>query len=569
LDAAVNYDGAMRPLFAIALAAVLLGWLPSAHANPALDGYANHAQFAAQIEQLDQSEFVAARSLGKSIGGRDVWLLTIGADKPDAKPAIAVVGNVHGPQLAGAELAMRMARRLAEQAAADDATQKMLEEYTFYFIPRPSPDACEKCFVQPYREQPGNDRKTDDDRDFEFGEDPPDDLNGDGWITMMRIEDPAGDWLPHPDEPRIMVQADRKQNEPGKYRLLVEGKDDDHDESWNEDGGDGVALNRNFTFRYEAFAKGAGENAVSEPEHRALADFLHDRPNIGAVFCFSPEDNLFHPWKPNQQAEGARIKTTVLSADAPHLEFLAGEYRKLQGGSDAPDEPEGPGSFSQWAYFHYGRWSLSAAAWWVPKVDPPKPADGDTNKPSDDKRGAAERNALRWLARENIDGFVAWTTIEHPDFPGKKVEVGGFKPFYRTNPPAKELDPLADKQLKFIMSLPGRLPKLSITDAKAEKLGGSVVRVTATIINQGYLPTMPDMGRVNGEAYPAWAELTLPKDAALLQGHARTRLPRLEGLGGKTERTWLIRFPGELRKSVELKAFAPAVGSASEIVEIE
>ena len=40
----------------------------------------------------------------------------------------------------------------------------------------------------PFREPAGNARKTDDDRDFEFGEDPPEDLNGDGWITQMRIE---------------------------------------------------------------------------------------------------------------------------------------------------------------------------------------------------------------------------------------------------------------------------------------------------------------------------------------------------------------------------------------------
>jgi hypothetical protein len=572
LPRAVNYDGAMRyPAAKLAFAPLvflLSSGLDSAHANPALEGYANHAEFTAQIQKIDQSEFVAARSLGKSIGGRDVWLLTIGAGNADTKPALVVIGNVHGPHLAGAELAMRVARRLADQAATDEATQRVLEGCTIYVIPRPSPDACEKCFAAPLHERPGNDRKTDDDRDFEFAEDPPDDLNGDGWITMMRVEDTAGDWLPHPDEPRVMVEADRKKNEAGRFRVLVEGEDDDGDQSWNEDGGDGVALNRNFTFRYDPSATSAGANAVSEPEHRALADFLHDRPNIAAVFCFSPEDNLFHPWKPNQQAEGARIKTTVLSADSPHLEYLAGEYRKLHGGSDAPETAASRGSFSQWAYFHYGRWSLAAAGWWVPKVDPPQPGEVEGNKPADDKRGAAERNALRWLDRDNIDGFVAWTPVEHPDFPGKKVEVGGFKPFYRTNPPAKELDGLAEKHLAFVTSLPARLPKLAIIDAKAESLGGGAVRLTATVLNQGYLPTMPDMGRINGEAYPAWVELSLPKEATLLQGHARTRLPRLEGLGGKTERTWLVRFAGEHPKSIELKAFAPVVGGATEVIEV-
>src|SRR4029450_12426166 len=173
-------------LFAAALVKV-----PPAVANPALEGYANDVQFTAQVRELDRSELVAPRSLGKSFGGREVWLLTIGTGDVDQKPAIAVVGNVHGPHLAGAELAMRLAQRMARYGESDEVTKKMLAEHTFYIIPRPSPDACEKCFVSPFREREGNDRPTDDDRDFQVGEDPPDDLNGDGWITMMRTEDPA------------------------------------------------------------------------------------------------------------------------------------------------------------------------------------------------------------------------------------------------------------------------------------------------------------------------------------------------------------------------------------------
>ncbi len=547
----------LRPILCLTLLAVP----PAAQANPALQGYAGDVEFTAQVRALDQSELVDVRPLGKSVGGRDVWLLTVGTEGPDGKPAIAIIGSVHGPHLAGAELALRIAQRLARFAETDEATKKLLATHTFYVIPRPSPDASQKCFVQPFRERAGNDRPTDDDRDFQTGEDPPDDLNGDGWITMMRIEDATGEWLPHPDEPRVLIQADRKKNDRGQYRLLSEGKDDDHDQAWNEDSGDGVSLNRNFTFRYEPFTQASGASAVSEPEHRAVADFLHDRSNIAAVFCFSPEDNLFHPWKPNPQAEGARIKTTVLAADAPHLDFLAGEYRRIHGGSDPPAAPDGRGSFSQWAYFHYGRWSLTARGWWIPKVM--------LEKPTDEKRGVDELKALRWLAQEKIDGFVDWTPIEHPDFPGKKVEVGGFKPFYALNPPAKELDGLAEKHVRFVTDLAGRLPKLAIADAKAESLGGGVVRVSATIVNQGYLPTMPDMGRVNGEAYPLWAELTLPKDTVLLQGHARTRLPRLDGAGGKTEPTWLVRFPGEIPKAIELKAFAPAVGAVNQTIEVK
>ncbi|MCU0878155.1 MAG: hypothetical protein MUF06_10255, partial [Pirellulaceae bacterium] len=41
-------------------------------ANPSLEGYANHVAFVAQVRELEKSDLVAARSVGKSIGGRDV-----------------------------------------------------------------------------------------------------------------------------------------------------------------------------------------------------------------------------------------------------------------------------------------------------------------------------------------------------------------------------------------------------------------------------------------------------------------------------------------------------------------
>src|SRR5687767_6715669 len=118
----------------------------------ALEGYAQHEAFSAQVKELDAADLVAVSALGKSAGGRDVWLLTIGTGKTEDKPAIAIVGNVQGSHLAGGEIALRMARKLVEKAKADEATRKLLEEQTFYFIPRPDPDGCEKCWAKPLRQ---------------------------------------------------------------------------------------------------------------------------------------------------------------------------------------------------------------------------------------------------------------------------------------------------------------------------------------------------------------------------------------------------------------------------------
>src|SRR5688572_10668661 len=76
--------------------------------NPALEGYANHEAFSAQVKELDASDLVTVASIGKSVGGRDVWLLTIGTGKTEDKPAMAIVGNVQGSHVVGGEIAVRM-----------------------------------------------------------------------------------------------------------------------------------------------------------------------------------------------------------------------------------------------------------------------------------------------------------------------------------------------------------------------------------------------------------------------------------------------------------------------------
>ena len=204
-----------------------------------------------------------------------------------------------------------------------------------------------------------------------------------------------------------------------------------------------------------------------------------------------------HPWHP--AGDSGRAKTSLQADDEAEFDYVAEKYRALHGGADAPDSPAGEGSFSEWAYFQYGRWSFAARGWWIPKVEPPADAAEEPKKlqpgvvpplpkpskpvekrkpPSGETRGAEQVNALNWMAREKIDGFVPWTPIQHPDFPGRKVEVGGFKPFVLLNPPAKELDPLADRHTDFVLELARLMPRLKISEARAEPLGGGIQRIT-------------------------------------------------------------------------------------------
>ncbi|HEV3416971.1 MAG TPA: M14 family metallopeptidase [Pirellulales bacterium] len=560
-----------------ALSIILLAFAPNTAraAQGAIEGYSNHSEFARQVEALAKPGIAEISSLGTTLGGRKILAITIGTGKTAEKPAILVVGNVHAPQLVGSELAVRMARLLIERSAADRELKDLLDRFTFYIIPRPSPDASEAFFQKPFREREGNLRKTADERDPDAGRgDEAEDLNGDGWITTMRVADPTGRYMPHPDDPRVLIEADPLKNEHGAYDLYVEGRHDD-DEADRPARSDGVAFNRNFPFRYPYFKLGAGPNAVSEVETRAVADFAFDHHNIAIVFCFSPEDNLTHLWKPDDN-EG-KVKTHIQRGDLAEYEFIAEKYRKLHGGSDAPPSPHGEGSFSEWAYFQYGRWSFAARGWWIPQVaataaksGEEKAADakkGDEKKP-EEPRGADLVNALRWFEQQKIDGFESWTAIKHPDFPNQAVEVGGFKPFLLLNPPAKQLDPLAEKHTDLLIELARLMPRIKIHEAKVEPLGDGIQRITVSVANTGYLPTASEMGRITGEIWPLLLKLEGPKGSTYLKGTPQKELDRLRG-GEKTEWVWLIRTPNGKPGKAKITVSAPAVGSDSTTVELK
>lgn len=554
--------------------------------EPAVEGYADYDAFRLHMESIAASQLATLESLGRTLGQREVYLLKIGTAKLDDKPAILIVGSVHPPHLAGSELAVRLARRLVAGAGTDKAVRKILDRLSFYVIPRPAPDACEAFFRLPYVERSGNQRPVDDDRDGELDEDGPDDLNGDGWITMMRVADPSGPYMPHPADARVLIQADPKRDERGCYSLYVEGRDNDEDEQQGEDPAGGAAFNRNFTFRYPYFEQGAGPNQVSEVETRAVADFALSHPNVAVVLTFTPEDNLMRPWKPGPSVESQKIPDALLSDDAPYFDFVAEAYRKIHGGEHPPESPRGQGSFSEWAYFHYGRWSFACRGWWVTKIEAdatkeeeePSGKEGPAEqssendptqkKPPEEKRGLDELNALRWFAREKVDGFVPWKRIKHRDFPGKRVEVGGFKPFLRLNPPADRLEPLAEKHWQFVGRLVELLPRIVIRETKVEPLGGGVWRVKAVVVNEGYLPTMSQMGRTTRRPHRLQIALQLPEGVSLATGHPRVQLSPLAGHGGKAEQTWLVLAPEAGPTSLQIRVWSPSVGATSKKVKL-
>lgn len=333
--------------------------------------YSNAAGQQSRLQVLAKThpQLVTLKSLVKTSGGKDIWLLTIGTGKTETKPAIAVIGGVEGNHLLGTELAIGFAENLLAKAGTD-SVKNLLAKTTYYVFPNMSPDAMEQYFASLKYERTGNSVETDDDRDGKLNEDAVDDLDRNGKITWMRVSSPIGDYKLHPDDPRVLIKADGSKGERGQYLLLQEGIDNDKDGMLNEDGAGGIAFNKNLTYMHRTFAAGAGDYPASEKETRALLDFLYDAFNVYAVVSFGSNNNLSTPIAFNPAAAQQRITAGWAEADAKVNSAVSELYNKTTGLKDAPKNNTTGGDVLSWGYFHYGRLSFSTPGWWIPKAKP-------------------------------------------------------------------------------------------------------------------------------------------------------------------------------------------------------
>jgi len=540
-----------------AMAALLL---TACYTAPAAAQYHSNSEFSSMIRELGTNypQHCAVRSLGKTAAGNDIWLISIGTGDRDSKPAMAVISGVDGKYISGRELALGFAKRILENSS-ERQIKDLLEKITFYVIPDASPEASAQFTSSLQYERSINSRAVDDDRDFRINEDPCEDLNGDGLITLIRIKDPSGRHIPCNEDERIMTEADLSKGEKGSYLVYTEGTDNDKDGKFNEDGEGGVSFNRNFTYNYEEFGQGAGLHPVSEPETKTVADFLFDRFNIYAVFTFGPQDNLGQPMKASErQTESGRQNqetgqgftrmqrtrvTSILKSDETINRLVSDKYHSITGLKGSPAPVTEPGNFMEWAYYHYGRYSFSTPGWWF-----------TTEK---------GRNPGAELLKQAGEGksselFVPWTATNHPDFPGKIVEVGGLKPYVMINPPADSLPGLIGSHYKFITEVAAMHPELEFLDVKTENAGENVFRLSLKVHNKGLFATCAEIGDQNIWTRIMRISIEPSKGQTILSGLKVQRIQRLQG-DESAEFSWLISGKG----SVSISAGSDAAGTIS------
>lgn len=540
--------------------------------------YQNYTDESKSINELKikYGELCKVHEIGKSAGGRTIYALEIGKGDSKEKPSLLVIAGVEPDDLTGTVTAKYFAENILSNSSAD-SVKALLEKYTLYVIPRLSPDPIENYFAKIKQQRLGNDLASDEDKDGKQDEDPYNDLNGDNMITMMRVTDPAGEWIESSDDPLLLKKADTKKGEIGKYKLLFEGLDDDKDGLVNEDPIGGINVNKNATYNYKPYTDDGGLHPFLATELRGLGDFLFNRPNILAVFTFNNHNNILDAWKikppgaPQQQfgagGPGGRAAGNMFQSDSVSYSMIVKDIAPL---SKYKGDAEGNGDIPGWAYYDAGRFSFSSPAWTYPemkdtsKAKPaPKPQGGDARPPMGmvGAPGAQasvtrEQLAFKWIKKNAPQNYLEWKEFKHADFPNNKVEIGGFVPFVQNNAPEDSLKSASANAYKLLYKLFKGLPEIQVENPLVESLGNGVSRITLTISNKGKFPSHSVAGRRVKSLQSFLIRTKLSDGQKIASGKKVTFIDDPIPGGGKITRTFLIVGKGK----VEFNIGAPTSG---------
>ena len=486
-------------------------------------------------------------TIGKSWTGQPIELITLSENVVDAekKPAMLLVSGLDGSRPSSVAISVAAIKKLLE-------IPEILKKNTFYVIPCANPDVFLDTFMKSDGRANRNARPVDEDRDGRIDEDPARDINADGAITMMRrLNPPANDPPTHladPGEPRLLRTPDTTKDQRAIYTLYTEGLDSDRDGLIAEDDIGGVDIDRNFPHLWPEFNPSAGQFQLSEPESQSLVKFVLEHPRIVGALVIGRWDNLVKT--PDSKARDVTGKTPIAldSGDAATWEEMGRKWRELSGQARST-ECDPSGSLALWLYAHRGIPTFATQAWGRPDPSPVPVAPVDPAAPVVAAAPAtpappvkpADEEAAAWLAWSDRDqagrGFLPWTPFNHPTL--GPVDIGGLRTGFRSDPPPSEIPKIADAVAAFLSELAKRQPNISLCKLTSKLTAPGIYEIEAEIVNDGWLPTVTEMGRINHKPFPIIVRISSPKDR-ILSGQRMTIVDGLTGAGGRKSFRWLV-----------------------------
>ena len=547
------------------------------------DRFLRYDELVAWLRDLadEHPDLVSLETYGTSHEGRDLVLVTVtdsATGAHDTKPAHWVDANIHSVELTASVAACHLVHRLVTgHVEGDERVRRALATRTFYVVPRVNPDGAERALAErpqfrrsSVRRWPWRDDHT---PVGHRGED----VDGDGRLLQMRMADPNGGWMPHPDDARLMVPVPPEGPPAGTptYRLLDEGTVHDHDGFTvpTPRPAEGLDLNRNFPAGWASTVPGSGDHPLSEPEIDALVRAIVARPNVCGFDAYHtsggvllrpsstrPDDELapFDVWVWKELGR----RGTELTGYAVHSVYEDFTWDRNDPMSGASDD---------WAYEHLGLFGWTTEFWDIVRA-----ATGEKQSTHFWYTGPTDAEALavlRWCDEHHPDGHVDWYPFDHPQL--GPIELGGWNDLTTwTNPPPHllrdEVAPHADWAIHQALCS----PHIEIVHHRVEPLGGDVWQLDVGVANTGWLPTQVT-------AHAAKQHLVRPlvvrvDGAVVVDGPARRELGQLDGRAalrfrhghdGTPDRV-LARFLVAAAPGTEIQVTAahPRAGTATRVI---
>ena len=525
------------------------------------------------------------KSLCKSDMGRDVWLLIINnpkTGKAEEKPGF-FMNQIHAGEVIAAASNCYTAWYLLDNYGKDDYVTKIVDNLVWYIVPRLDVDGAEAYLTgKPSGKDPN---PIDDDKDFKFNEDPPEDLDGDGFIVQMRKKDPRGEWKISKEDPRIMVRKVKDELEGTVYKIYSEGIDNDGDGKINEDSftpAGGRLSNRNYpgNWQPQITQGGAKLYPMQEVVTRAEVDFVASHPNIAiynqshccgrvilrppttatdVAFKFRSDLELFQvatarmversgwelgtsvfEWryppgtpdkKPTQvwRDKDGKLKNTPWEAS----EDASSEYASsLCGGCE--DEYQYDRGYFAWGssletmYNIFGIFAFADEHWRHPDYD----KDGKIT----------EKERLKWNDEE-MGGkiFVDWHSYDHPTL--GQVEIGGWRR-RKVSPPEGELiQKECEMGKNYKIYLGGQAPELRIkATLKAIDKKARIYQVDIEVENNGFLPTALQQAQYLKIAEPCVLEVQPDSNEEIMFGKKKVKIGHIDGNSVSKIVTYVVRL---------------------------
>ena len=547
--------------------------------------YYTYSELVSYLQQMREAypQLVNLKAIGQSYGGRDIWLAILTNQEQGnylEKPGYWIDGNTHAGEVTGSAVACYIIYYLLTKYEEDAIAKRLLDRYTIYVLPRLAVDGAEKYLTTPYQLRSSiRPYPYPDERDGLHRED----INGDGLILQMRIQDECGAWKVSESDPRLLVRREPEEFGGTYYTVLPEGSIRNYDGYSVKVAPplEGMDFNRNYPHQWvpEGQQRGAGDFPFSEPETRAEAEFWQQNRNINGFISYHTYSAvILRPYSTHPDEH-------FPVSDLEMYQLLGKKGKEITGYNcisvyhDFRYHPQDVtyGAMDDYGYDHFGWFGFTIELW-----DAPTAAGIEKEDYVQWFRWHSPEDGLKLLQWNDEKlggvGFINWQPFDHPQL--GSVEIGGWnqKTVWQ-NAPAEYLPDLCAKQCRFALVLALMSPRLALAQTEITHQGSDIYHIVVQWENQGFLPTYTSQKALDRRAVrPIEIILSLPATVSLISGQLKQEIGHLEGRSNKALKKmaqgndfrshleWVVK--GKPGSEIEVTAVAERAGTVRSCLKL-